>query len=561
MSSPAASPTLDYDVIVIGSGFGGSATALRLTEKGYRVGVLEAGRRFTDDALPKNSWDLSAFLWAPILGCFGIQRMSLLKDVMVLSGAGVGGGSLVYGNTLYEPPQHFYTDSHWQHITDWRTELAPFFDLARRMLGVVDSPTTTPVDEIMRDVANELGVGSTFRPTQVGVFLGQPGVEVDDPFFGGVGPRRRGCIQCGACLSGCRHGAKNTLLLNYLYLAERGGAVVHPLTTVRTVRPLADGRYAVDTVRSGTLPRGRRTFVARHVVFAAGTLGTQRLLHRMRDDGQLPRLSARLGELTRTNSEAILAARAFRRDVDFTPGLAVTSSFFPDAQTHVEGLRYGRGSNAMGLLSTALVDGDRRPRWLGWIAENLRNFGVTLRNLSLRHWSEQSIVALVMQTRDNSITCYTRRGLFGRRLTSKQGHGEPNPSWIPAGHDAVRRIASRIGGHPFGAWSSIFNIPLTAHFLGGAVIGDSADSGVIDPYHRIYGHPGLHVVDGAAVSSNLGVNPSLTILAQAERAMALWPNNGQPDARPPLGAPYARLAPIPPSTPIVPAGAPAALRY
>jgi cholesterol oxidase len=561
MSAPEASPPLDYDVIVIGSGFGGSAAALRLTEKGYRVGVLEAGRRFTDDALPKNSWHLPAFLWAPALGCFGIQRMSLMKDVMVLSGAGVGGGSLVYGNTLYEPPEHFYTDPHWKHITDWRAELAPFYDLARRMLGVVDSPTTTPVDAVMRDVANELGVGATFRPTQVGVFFGQPGVEVDDPFFGGVGPRRRGCIQCGECLSGCRHGAKNTLLVNYLHLAERGGAVVHPLTMVRTVRPLADGRYAIDTARSGALPRGRRTFVARHVVFAAGTLGTQKLLHRMRDEGHLPRLSARLGELTRTNSEAILAARAFRRDVDFTPGLAVTSSFFPDAQTHVEGLRYGHGSNAMGLLSTALVDGDRRPRWLAWIGENLRHLGVTLRNVSLRHWSEQSIVALVMQTRDNSITCYSRRGLFGWRLTSKQGHGEPNPSWIPAGHDAVRRIASRIGGHAFGAWSSIFNIPLTAHFLGGAVIGDSADSGVIDPYHRVYGHPGLHVVDGAAVSSNLGVNPSLTILAQAERAMALWPNRDQPDARPALGASYSRLAPIPPSKPIVPAGAPAALRY
>ena len=552
---------LDYDVIVIGSGFGGSAAALRLTEKGYRVGVLEAGRRFTDDALPKSSWHLSAFLWAPVLGCFGIQRMSLMKDVMVLSGAGVGGGSLVYGSTLYEPPDHFYSDPHWRHITDWRSELAPFYDLARRMLGVVESPATSPVDDVMRSVAQELNVGATFHPTQVGVFFGQPGVEADDPYFGGVGPRRRGCIQCGACLSGCRHGAKNTLLTNYLYLAERGGAIVHPLTTVRTVRPLAGGGYAIDTVRSGALPRGRRTFTARHVVFAAGTLGTQKLLHRMRDEGHLPRLSARLGELTRTNSEAILAARTFRQDADFTPGLAVTSSFFPDAQTHVEGLRYGHGSNAMGLLTTALVDGDRRPRWLAWISENLRHLGLTLRNLSLRHWSEQTIVALVMQTRDNSITCYTKPGIFGRHLTSKPGHGEPNPSWIPAAHDVARRFAARIGGHPFGAWSSIFNIPLTAHFLGGAVIGDSAESGVIDPYHRVYGHPGLHVVDGAAVSSNLGVNPSLTILAQAERAMALWPNKDQADARPAPGAPYLRLAPVRPSAPIVPAGAPAALRY
>ena len=449
MTTETHSPAdaLDYDVIVIGSGFGGSTAALRLTEKGYRVAVLEAGRRFADAALPKTSWDLSAFLWAPPLGCFGIQRMTLLKDVMVLSGAGVGGGSLVYGNTLYEPPDHFYSDRQWQHITDWRDELAPFYDQARRMLGVVDNPVTTPVDEVMRSVADDLGVGATFRPTPVGVFFGKPGVEADDPYFGGVGPRRLGCIQCGECLSGCRHGAKNTLLKNYLYLAERGGAVVHPMTTVTTVRPLADGRYAVDTVRSGTRRRGRRTFVAGDVVFAAGTVGTQKLLHRMRDAAHLPRLSPRLGELTRTNSEAILAARAFRRDVDFTPGLAVTSSFFPDAHTHVEGLRYGHGSNAMGLMATALVDGDRRPRWLAWIAANLRSLGTTLRNTSLRHWSEQTIVTLVMQTRDNSITCYTKRGLFGRRLTSKQGHGEPNPAWIPIGHEAVRRIAARIGGH------------------------------------------------------------------------------------------------------------------
>jgi cholesterol oxidase len=557
----SSADALDYDVIVIGSGFGGSTAALRLTEKGYRVAVLEAGRRFADAALPKTSWDLSAFLWAPPLGCFGIQRMTLLKDVMVLSGAGVGGGSLVYGNTLYEPPDHFYSDRQWQHITDWRDELAPFYDQARRMLGVVDNPVTTPVDEVMRSVAGDLGVGATFRPTPVGVFFGKPGVEADDPYFGGVGPRRLGCIQCGECLSGCRHGAKNTLLKNYLYLAERGGAVVHPMTTVTTVRPLADGRYAVDTVRSGSRRRGRRTFVAGDVVFAAGTVGTQKLLHRMRDAAHLPRLSPRLGELTRTNSEAILAARAFRRDVDFTPGLAVTSSFFPDAHTHVEGLRYGHGSNAMGLMSTALVDGDRRPRWLAWIAANLRSLGTTLRNTSLRHWSEQTIVTLVMQTRDNSITCYTKRGLFGRHLTSKQGHGEPNPAWIPIGHEAVRRIAARIGGHAFGAWSSVFNIPLTAHFLGGAVIGDSAESGVIDPYHRVYGHAGLHVVDGAAVSSNLGVNPSLTITAQAERAMAMWPNRGQRDARPPLGEPYVRVKPIAPVAPIVPANAPAALRF
>jgi cholesterol oxidase len=552
-----------YDVVIIGSGFGGSTAALRLTEKGYRVAVLEIGRRFDDATLPKTSWDLRSFLWAPRLGCFGIQRLSLLRDVMVISGAGVGGGSLVYGNTLYEPPPRFYSDPQWGHITDWRAELAPYYDQAKRMLGVVNNPTTTPVDEVMRAVAIEMGVGHTFGPTPIGVFFGQPGVEVDDPFFGGVGPRRRGCIECGECLSSCRHGAKNTLLQNYLYLAERGGAVVHPLTAATTVRALEDGRYAVDTVRSGGLLAGRRdrqTFVTREVVLAAGTLGTQKLLHRMRDEGHLPNLSRRLGELTRTNSEAILAARAFRRDIDFTRGVAVTSSFYPDEHTHIESLHFGRGSNAMGLLATALADGDGRSRPLTWAREVARNLGTMVRNVSLRHWSEQTIVALVMQTRDNSITCYTKRGVFGRRLSSKQGHGEPNPTWIPAGHQAVRRIASRIGGRPFGGWSDVFNMPMTAHFIGGAAIGDSIATGVIDPYHRVYGHPGLHVVDGAAVSTNLGVNPALTITAQAERAMALWPNKGDFDGRPPLGASYVRLAPIAPRAPIVPAGAPAALR-
>jgi cholesterol oxidase len=554
-------PDREVDVAVIGSGFGGSTTALRLTEKGYRVAVLEAGRRFDETSLPKTSWDIRSFFWAPNLGCTGIQRVSLLKDVMILSGAGVGGGSLVYANTLYEPLPPFYRDPQWAHITDWRAELAPFYDQAKRMLGVVPNPTITPSDEIMREVAEEMGVGHTFGPTPVGVLFGAPGVEVEDPFFGGVGPARRGCIECGECMTGCRHGAKNTLLQNYLYLAERGGAEVHPLTTVTAIRPLSDGRYAVDTERTGAWLRPRRRrFIAADVVLAAGTLGTQKLLHRMRDEGHLPHLSPRLGELTRTNSEAILGARTFRKDADFTKGVAITSSFHPDEHTHIEPVRYGKGSNAMGLLTTALADGGGRWRPVTWLKEVIRHPVMLVRNLSMRRWSEQTIIALVMQTRDNSITCFTKRGVRGRRLTSKQGHGEPNPTWIPTGHDAVRRIAARIKGYAGGGWNDVFNIPMTAHFLGGAPIGDSARTGVIDPYHRAYGHPGLHVVDGTAVSANLGVNPSLTITAQAERAAAMWPNKGDVDPRPPLGEPYERLAPVAPRQPVVPAGAPGALR-
>jgi len=560
--SPADRNGDHYDVVVVGSGFGGSVTALRLTEKGYRVAVLEAGKRFDETSYPKTSWQVRSFFWAPKLGCFGLQRISLLKDVMILWGAGVGGGSLLYANTLYEPLPPFYQDPQWRHITDWRDELAPAYDQAKRMLGAVDNPTVTPSDEVMKAVAEEMGVGDTYHPTPVGVFFGEPGVEVADPFFGGAGPARTGCIQCGECMTGCRHGAKNTLLKNYLYLAERGGAAVFDLTTVDSIRPAGEG-YDVVTSVTGRRPRGGpagRTFHADHVVLAAGTMGTQRLLHRLRDEGVLPKLSARLGELTRTNSEAILGARTFRGDADFTKGVAITSSFHPSEDTHVEPVRYGKGSNAMGLLTTALADGDGRSRQLTWLREMGRHPVAMFRNMSMRHWSEQTIIALVMQTKDNSITCFTKAGLFGRRLTSKQGHGEPNPTWIPVGHDVARRIAERIGGFAGGGWNDVFNIPMTAHFLGGAVIGDSVETGVIDPYHRVYGHPGLHIVDGSAVSANLGVNPSLTITAQAERAMSLWPNKGQTDPRPALGEPYQRRDPVEPLHPIVPAGAFAALR-
>lgn len=552
-----------YDVVVIGSGFGGSTAAMRLTEKGYRVAVLEAGRRFNEATLPKTSWDVKSFFWAPLLGCLGIQRISLLKDVMILSGAGVGGGSLVYANTLYVPGEAFFKDPQWQHITDWQQELAPFYNQAQRMLGVVTNPDMSPADEIMLKVAQEMGVGETFKKTPVGVYFGQAGVEADDPFFGGAGPRRRGCIQCGECMTGCRHGAKNTLLKNYLYLAEKGGATVFPLTTVTAVRPLPDGRYAIDTVSTGQglfSRRKRKTFIAAEVVFAAGALGTQKLLHRMRDKGYLPKLSARLGELSRTNSEAILGARAFDAKLDFTRGVAITSSFYPDAHTHVEPVRYGKGSNAMGLLTTALTDGGPL-RFFSWLREFISNPAKVVRNLSLRKWSEQTIIALVMQSRNNSITCYTKKGWFGRALTTKQGFGEPNPSWIPAGHDAVRRIARHIRGEAYGGWNDVFNIPMTAHFLGGAVIGDTPENGVIDPYQRIFSYPGLHVLDGAAVSANLGVNPSLTITAQAERALAFWPNKGEKDQRPALGGCYQQLKPVFPKHPLVPAWAPAALRF
>ncbi|KHL18524.1 cholesterol oxidase [Mumia flava] len=560
MSSGA---TPDYDVLVVGSGFGGSVTALRLTEKGYRVGVLEAGARFGDEDFADTSWDLRRYLFAPQVGCYGIQRINVLKDVMILSGAGVGGGSLVYANTLYEPLEPFYRDRSWGHITDWKSELAPYYDQAKRMLGVTTYPFVSPADKVMREVAEDMGVGETFHPTPVGVFFGGPGERVADPYFGGAGPERAGCLNCGECMTGCRHNAKNTLMKNYLYLAEQAGAQVHDLTTVTAVRPRSGGGYAVETRRTDRRRTVARTFTADQVVFAAGALGTQKLLHRMRSDGVLPRVSSRLGVLTRTNSESLLGAIASGNDVDYSEGVAITSSFHPDEVTHIEPVRYGKGSNSMSLLQTVLTDGDGpRPRWQTWLKEMWGQKRNIAKLYDLKHWSERVIIMLVMQTVDNSITTYVKRSrLTGRlRMTSRQGEGEPNPSWIPKANEAVRRTAEKVDGWPGGTIGEPFNIPLTAHFIGGCAIGDSAVSGVIDPYHRLYGHEGLHVVDGAAISANLGVNPSLTITAQAERAMAMWPNRGETDPRPALGGAYRRVDPVAPKAPVVPDEAPGALR-
>jgi cholesterol oxidase len=520
---------VDFDVVVVGSGFGGSVAALRLTEKGYRVGVLEAGRRFADHELPTTSWQLRKFLWAPALGCYGIQRIHLLRNLVVLAGAGVGGGSLNYANTLYRPPEAFYNDPQWAHLADWRAELDPHYDRAQRMLGVTTYPGHTAADEAMQRVARGMGVLKTYRPTPVGVFFGRPGEEVDDPYFGGAGPRRTGCIECGSCMTGCRVGAKNTLVKNYLYLAERAGAAVHALTTVTAVRPRPDGTWLVDVVRTGR--RWRHTIKADQVVLAAGTWGTQQLLHRLRDKGVLPRLSPRLGELTRTNSEAIVGASRATVDPrrDFSRGVAITSSFYPDEHTHIEPVRYGRGSNAMGLLQTVSTDGaSDTPRWRQLLRVIREHPIRTARLMSVRHWSQRTVILLVMQTLDNSLTTYRRRG----RLTSRDGHGEPNPTFIPAGFQASHLTAQHIGGTAGSTWGELFEIPMTAHFLGGCPMGVTAEEGVIDAYHRVHGYPGLSVVDGSTISANLGVNPALTITALAERAFALWPNKGAVDVRP-----------------------------
>ncbi|MFI8530734.1 GMC oxidoreductase [Streptomyces aquilus] len=573
----------DYDVIVVGSGFGGSVSALRLTEKGYRVGVLEAGRRFTRETLPKNSWDLKNYLWAPKLGMYGLQRIHLLGNVMVLAGAGVGGGSLNYANTLYVPPKPFFEDPQWRDITDWEEELRPYYDQAQRMLGVRLNPTMTPSDVHLKAAAQRMGVGDTFHMAPVGVFFGdgkdadgsvraKAGEQVTDPYFGGAGPARKACTECGECMTGCRHGAKNTLNENYLHLAEKAGAVVHPMTTVVSVTDDSQGGYAIATLPTDRRKKGEgRTFKARRVVIAAGTYGTQTLLHRMKAGGQLPYISGKLGELTRTNSEALVGAqtddRRYRRatgsaKADFTRGVAITSSIHPDENTHIEPVRYGKGSNSMGGLSILQVPyAEGSSRVAGWLANAARHPLLVLRSLSNRRWSERTIIGLVMQSLDNSLTTYLKPDGVGKGLlTARQGHGAPNPKQIRAASEAASAIAAEINGFAGSNVGELMGTPLTAHFLGGCPIGASPEDGVIDPYHRLYGHPGISVVDGAAVSANLGVNPSLTITAQAERAMSYWPNNGEADPRPAQGAAYERLKPVEPRSPAVPADAFGALR-
>jgi cholesterol oxidase len=562
----ATGQDLDYDVLVVGSGFGGSVTALRLTEKGYRVGVLEAGRRFADAEFAENSWHLKDFLFAPKLGCTGIQRIHRLDNAMILAGAGVGGGSLVYANTLYKPPAAFFADRQWKDITDWADELGPYYDQASRMLGVVTYHRMTPADEVLKDVAEQMGVGNSYHQAPVGVLFGAPGqapgTEVPDPFFGGAGPSRNTCLDCGECMTGCRHNAKNTLVKNYLYLAERNGAQIHALTTVSGVRPREGGGYLVETVPT-TGGKAKRVFTAGQVVFSAGAYGTQRLLHVLRACGQLPGISDRLGELTRTNSEALLGASANNpRGVDFTDGVAITSSIHPDENTHIEPVRYGKGSNAMGLLRAPLTDGGPgAPRAVRALGVALRHPTWLLRLVSTRKFAERTVILLVMQSLDNSLTVYPKRRLLGGfKLKSRQGHGEPNPDWIPAANRAARLLAERIKGVPGGTAGDLLKMPLTAHILGGCVIGADAASGVVDPYHRLFGYQGLHVVDGSAVPANLGVNPSLTITALAERAMAFWPNRGEADPRPAQGTRYQRIEPVAPRRPAVPDAAPGALR-
>ncbi|MGH2834761.1 MAG: GMC oxidoreductase [Solirubrobacteraceae bacterium] len=535
----------DYDWLVIGSGFGGSVSALRLTEKGYEVGVLECGRRFADHEFPESTSDYKRYFWRPKIGWKGIFRLTTFKDVSVVSGCGVGGGSLGYANTLYVPPKPFFEDPQWADMSDWETELAPHYEEAQRMLGVTMNPYDDPADALLRELGEELGVSDTYKKTPVGVYFGEPSAArvegatddagdelagaVRDPYFGGEGPDRTPCSLCGRCMVGCPHGSKNTLVKNYLFLAEKRGAKVSPERTVIDIRPLGAGDgsdgYEVESIRSGAwLRRERQVQRTRGVVVSAGPLGTNTLLQRCRLGGSLPRISSRLGELVRTNSEAILAVTV---PEDYPENLikrvAISSSIYPDPYTHIETVTYGNDGDSMHRLNTLLTgDGTRvtRPlKLLGQIVRHPRRFMEVVRP---KNWSRRTIIILVMQTLDNAIALRPKQGpLKTLWLSTEQDPQRPIPTFIPVANKAAEWFAERTGGVAQSSITeAVFNIPTTAHILGGAVIGSDASRGVVDAHQCVFGYENLLVCDGAAIPANVGVNPSLTITALAEHAMS-----------------------------------------
>jgi cholesterol oxidase len=522
----------DFDWLVVGSGFGGSVSALRLTEKGYSVGVLECGRRYEDQDFAESAWNLRRYFWAPKLGLRGILRMTLFKDIFVATGCGVGGGSLGYANTLYQPRlgSRFYSDPQWRDLADWHGVLDPHYRRAEQMLGVATYEGDGPGDRLLKEIADELEVGASLQRTRVGVYFGEPGRTVADPYFGGDGPERAGCIRCGACMVGCRHNAKNTLVKNYLWFAERNGARVMPERTVVDIRPLGrdDGSegYQVTSERSGAwLRKDRRVDTAGGVVIAAGALGTNLLLQRCRLSGSLARLSERLGHLVRSNSEAIGAVTRPDDREDFTRSVAITSSIWTDDDTHIENVTYGRGADVMSLLFTVLTgEGTRLTRPLKALWEILRHPLRFLRTLWPVRWSRRTLILLTMQTLDNSMRLRARRFLGHVRLQTEEDPEQPNPRFI-AIHNRVAKMAARkLGGTAqSGATEAFLNIPTTAHIMGGAVIGSGPDRGVVDTRHRVFGYEGLLVCDGSAIPANVGVNPSLTIAAMAEHAMSHVP--------------------------------------
>ncbi|MET0285101.1 MAG: GMC family oxidoreductase [Polyangiales bacterium] len=519
-----------YDWIVIGSGFGGSVSALRLAEKGYRVLVIEKGRRFGPKDFARNNGELAKWMWMPGAGLKGIYQMTFMQHVTILHGVGVGGGSLTYANTLPKPKRPFFSAQSWSHLSDdWERELAPHYETALTMLGATRYPNETAADRVLKQIAQDIGRPEHHHATDVAVFFGKPGVEVDDPYFGGKGPRRVGCTECGACMTGCRVGAKNTLDRNYLYLAEGLGTQILPETEVLAVRPV-DGGYRVET--RGSLDRKQlRDFHADRVVFAGGVMGTLPLLLAMKDDPKgLPSLSSRLGRSVRTNSESLTAVGNRDAEVDFTRGVAITSILHTDEDSHIEPVRYGAGSNFFRKLvfphSTATTLGGR----LRAVAKAYRKDpGQWLYSFFFGDNSKAAIL-LYMRSIEESLTLKLKKlPLGGRMLATELDDPTSAPKAnLPEAAELADRFASKINGVVSSMFSeALLGKPTTAHILGGACMGKDVSEGVIDARHRVFNYDGLYVIDGSAVSANLGVNPSLTITALAERAMSFIPEKAE----------------------------------
>lgn len=521
----------DYDWLIVGSGFGGSVAALRLAEKGYRVAVLESGRRYGDDDFPRSGWNLRRMFWLPRLGGIGPTRLSVFKDIFIASGAGVGGGSLVYANTLYRAKPEFFAHPQWAGLDDWAAALAPHYASAERMLGVQTVPWDSDGQQLLRDVGRHFGAEHTFTRTPCAVFFGESGVTVDDPYFGGAGPARTGCTRCGGCTMGCRVGAKNTLVKNYLWFAECAGVTVLAETEVTDICPLDGARgasgYEVHRRRATAMFGGAQPPLrARGVVVAAGALGTNQLLARCRLAGGLPRISVRLGQGVRTNSESILAVTLPDDRLQPTRDVAISASIHPSADTHIELVSYGERASMVKLFFTLLTpDGTRLTRPLKLLGQMLRHPLRLLRSLSPLHWGRRTLILLVMQSLDGAMAFVARRGLFGGvTLSTQQDAARPNPTFIPEGHEAAAWLAAHTGGLAQSmVLEAVANIPTTAHILGGAVIGADAASGVVDHQGRVFGYDNLLVCDGSILPANPGVNPSLTITALAEHLMTRVP--------------------------------------
>lgn len=519
--------TIEHDFVIIGSGFGGSVSALRLVEKGYDVLMLEQGREFTADDFPKTNWDLRRWLWMPKLGFRGLFQMKFFRHVTVLAGAGVGGGSLVYANTLPVPTSSFFRNSAWAHLGEWEQELAPHYQTAKRMLGATKVPFLTAPDRLLKKIAEQRGQPEAFASTEVAVYFGERGKTEADPYFEGQGPARTGCILCGACMTGCRHGAKNSLDKNYLYFARQLGLRLQAESEVVDVRPRPEGGYEIHTLEGkGLLGRFRRRgrHLAKQVIFSGGVLGTVDLLLRLRH-GSLPELSPALGTRVRTNSESLIGVVSERRDEDFSKGVAIGSIYQTDERSHLEVVRYGAGSGFFRMLMAPHVGGNAPGpiKLIQGLVRMLRQPLRSLRSYLVPDWAKYTIILLFMRSAEGTLR-FRRRGLLWKRMASAVEQGQAPVASIPEATELAEAVARESDGFPGSlVTETAFNIPTTAHILGGACMGRDPSEGVIDANHRVFGYAGLYVIDGSAISANPGVNPSLTISALAERAIGKIP--------------------------------------